>query len=303
MAPFELFKKIVFLSCSITIPSLFSDNVFGSENLDNKRLHEMLSSSTTDVVQNPIIGGDGYSYKRLAIQTTIDHIDSSEINECFIKSNHEDKIATLTKHYDDKIATLTARYNDLAGRIERPLAAPGSDLPAIARGNEEVYRRFMNGALVYKPNENNDSDMIRFPFSYWVNPETMRGECDLSRCGNIGQYLSINAGYRDTNRNIRKVEVWITPRFVLQKGLGESFGHYNNIKADWQSDVGILWTYGTWGAANGDCDYLTNQNFDIISSQNLLTLWEEAKKIREHTHTGIVHTVKRENSSLFSIKL
>ena len=48
--------------------SIFSDGVFGTEDLDKQRPHEMICSITTDVMQDPVIAADGYTYERSAIQ-------------------------------------------------------------------------------------------------------------------------------------------------------------------------------------------------------------------------------------------
>ena len=151
-------------------------------------------------------------------------------------------------------------------------------IPEIARGYEYIYRRFIGGKLVYKPDSNSDAGKIELPISSLLNP--LEGTFDLSGCGDAGNYISIATGYRQSKlpANKNKVEIWITPKFVMEKALSTTARHYGTIMtADkWASPVGILWTYGNWSDSDGDCDYLTNKQFDEISTKNLYENWEES---------------------------
>ena len=191
--------------------------------------------------------------------------------------------------------------------LSRPIEKP---IPEIARGYEEIYRRFMGGRLVFKPDPNSDDGKIEFPFSIFA--QTLEGEFDLSRCIYTRKYtetvdkkilgiktgteviqktetinayvnLSINIGYRKSKKpaNANKIEIWITPKFVMEKALNTSAKHYGPIMtADkWTSPVGILWTYGNWSDTDGDCDYLTNKQFDEISTKNLYENWVSCSRV------------------------
>jgi len=47
---------------------------------------------------------------------------------------------------------------------ERRLVEVGSPISSIAQGYEKIYERFLNGALVYRPNgDGNDDGMITLP--------------------------------------------------------------------------------------------------------------------------------------------
>ncbi|MBX9703462.1 MAG: hypothetical protein K2Q34_05075 [Alphaproteobacteria bacterium] len=135
-------------------------------------------------------------------------------------------------------------------------------------GHEAVYRRFINGKLIYKPNRDNEVDRIEIPFSILSSP--LEGTFDLSdksKFGDIGDKISISAGYRKEQKaeNKGKVEVWIVPKFVVEKNLATTAKHLATILDKFTSPVGVFWTWGKWN--NMDCyDYLTSQNFDELSN-------------------------------------
>ena len=154
--------------------------------------------------------------------------------------------------------------------------------PAIADGNVLIYKQFMNGALVYKPNSKDDVGKLTFPFRDWVNPETLRGTCDLSTCGDAGKYLIINSGYRTQKSGQSKVEVFITPRFLVEKEMGKTLGHYRAHDQKWTSEVGILFSWGHW-RDNSWGEYQTKDNFELISSQSLHQIF-----VKSHAHIHLV---------------
>ena len=165
-----------------------------------------------------------------------------------------------------------ALQRGLTAVVERPI---NGTIPALARGHEEVYRRFMNGRLVYKGPAGERSFLI----SDSVN-SSLEGEFNLSGLTytsgsttyNIDTYLRIRLGYRKSVENDSKVTVWLVPKFVVS-GVESSFS-----TVEWTSDIGIFWTYGK--DALSSLDYLTKMQFDEISSKNLYGLcarraWDE----------------------------
>lgn len=162
--------------------------------------------------------------------------------------------------------------------IERPICIP---IPKIAKGYEDIYRLLIGGKLIYKPNQDNDDGRIEIPFSTLAKP--LKGTFDLSRFGDIGQYISISTGYRKEQKaeNKDKTEVWIVPKFIVEKNLSSSAKHLAPIMHKFTSPIGIFWTCG--GRDNSTeqmewYDYLTTQNFaDISNGENLYQKWCGAK--------------------------
>lgn len=171
---------------------------------------------------------------------------------------------SLEKQRKEIEAERQALQRGLLSVVERPI---NGAIPALARGHEEVYRRFMNGRLVYKGPAGERSFLI----SDSVN-SSLEGEFNLSGLTytsgsttyNIDTYLRIRLGYRKSVENETKVTVWLVPKFVVS-GVESSFS-----TVEWTSDIGIFWTYGK--DALSSLNYLTKMQFDEISSKNLYEL-------------------------------
>ncbi len=95
----------------------------------------------------------------------------------------------------------------------------------------------------------------------------------------MGRYISISTGYRKGKiaANKDKLEIWITPKFVVENELRTSASHYAPIMTPglWTYPVGIIWTYGGWDDMSW-YDYLTTKQFDEISAKNLYDSWYAA---------------------------
>jgi hypothetical protein len=121
-------------------------------------------------------------------------------------------------------------------------------IPEIAKGFEDVYRQFLKGKLVYKPNKDNDDGRIDFPIASLANP--LEGTFDISRCAEFGQEIEVSTGFR-TNvnpANKSKLEVWIVPQFVLQsdpraKSINDSLQSNEKHRG---KPFAILFTWGGW---------------------------------------------------------
>jgi TPR repeat protein/ankyrin repeat protein len=149
-----------------------------------------------------------------------------------------------------------------------PIAGPA--IPLAAKGHEAVYLRFLNGALIYKPNKNGVG-MVTLPIAKLANP--LEGTFDLSTCGDTGKYLRIATGYRKDVKNDSKVEIWFTPRFLVESNLKASACHFQPIFGKWdaRNAVGIFWSWSN--DALKHFDYLTTQTMDQIGSENLYEKW------------------------------
>ena len=165
--------------------------------------------------------------------------------------------------------------------IERPIKVA---IPEVARGFEDIYERFLKGVLVYRPTEGSDVGKIELPIAALTNP--LGSIFDLSSCGDTGQYLSIATGYRKVQSptNANKVEIWLTPRFLVDKEMPQlaQNHHIRAISGNWdaaRAPIGIFWTWGGWneGDQMAYCDYLTTESMDEASSENLLKKYQKAR--------------------------
>ena len=160
-----------------------------------------------------------------------------------------------------------------APAVAAVLVAPSRLIPPIAGGHEDVYRRFMNGRLVYK----GPSGERTFAISDTLNG-SLEGEFDLrglmytsgKTTDAIDKYLRIKVGYRKMKENESKTTVWLVPRFMIDQSRSSFKG------VSWSSDIGIFWTWGGWDVT--DFDYLTSMQFDEISSKNLYELAERGRR-------------------------
>jgi hypothetical protein len=117
------------------------------------------------------------------------------------------------------------------------------------------------------------------PFSALSNP--LGGTFDLSRCGDTGTYLSISTGYRKQKEeaNASKVEIWITPRFLIEKELSTRAAHFRDVMATWPAvevPLGLFWTWGGWDSLE-DYEYLTTLSVARICAQNLYLNYYESQ--------------------------
>lgn len=165
---------------------------------------------------------------------------------------------------------------DLGNRLAlapRIAPKPSISIPLVARGYEAIYERFLKGVLLYRPTKGSDVGMVTLPIKDLANP--LEGTFDLSRCGDTGKYLSIATGYRKGKKpeNASKVEIWLAPKFLIEKELNSTAAHFEPIMADWKQDapVGVFWTWGTDDM--NLYDYLTDKNIDELSGMYLYGIW------------------------------
>ena len=188
-------------------------------------------------------------------------VEAKRIADAKIES---DRATEEKRAADAKIITVRAAAEAKPAPDMAAESKPMTRLPVIAQGYEAVYRRFINGRLVYKGPAGERSFLI----ADIVN-SSLEGEFNLngltytsgSTTYNISDYLRIKLGCRTVIENEAKTTVWLVPQFVARAG-GGSFS-----TVSWTSDVGIFCTWGQYGLT--DLDYLTTMQFDEISSKNL----------------------------------
>jgi hypothetical protein len=136
---------------------------------------------------------------------------------------------------------------------------------------EKIYERFLKGVLVYRPDGKSDKGRIDLPVAALENP--LEGMFDLSQCGDVGKYLTISTGYRKGKKaeNAKKLEIWLTPRFLVEKEIQGSAQHFKEVfPSEWpeKAPIGVFYTWGKWDDLTW-YNYLTTQNYDEISNNNL----------------------------------
>jgi len=148
----------------------------------------------------------------------------------------------------------------------------------ISKEDHDVFWRFYKGKLIYTDPDTKAQTV--FPISSLSNP--LRGEFDLSTCGKTGEDLSINVGYREGKnpKNAKKVEIWVAPRFLIERDLSTTATHFGPIMADWSQEkaqVGMFWTWGRWDNLDW-YDYLTKDSMDDMGAENLLKKYQKSPR-------------------------
>ncbi|OFW84142.1 MAG: hypothetical protein A3G78_07820 [Alphaproteobacteria bacterium RIFCSPLOWO2_12_FULL_42_29] len=271
---------------------------------------------TKRVMEDPVVAADGHSYERtailvhflrsgasasspltglplpnqslfdnLALKTLIDDWEpgwqsgSSELATRDTASNRPAAKGIFDfLNYLIGISDFRSRPN--VERVQEELRENAEStiaIPEIARGHEAIYERFLKGVLVYRPTEGSDVGKIELPIAALPNP--LGSSFDLSSCGDTGQYLSIATGYRKvkTPANANKVEIWFTPRFLVDKEMPHLAPnhHMRQVIRSWDSaraPIGIFCTWGGWNATDHMtyCDYVVSEAMEQLGTENLL---------------------------------
>ena len=205
-------------------------------------------------------------------QLTVDYAPELEASQT--KYEAEERELARTVINARRTAPATASPSSVA--VARPLAPAVP--PGIAPEYEAIYLRFVRGSLIYRPTPGSDVGRIDLPFAALPNP--LEGTFDLSRCGDTGKSLSISTGYRRGKKaeNASKVEVWIVPKFVVERDQATTAKHLAPIMGSFSAPVGLFWTWGGWDNM-GWYDYLVASSLEGISSENL---YENYKKSSAH---------------------
>ena len=164
-------------------------------------------------------------------------------------------------------------------------------VPEILKGYEDIYKKFAMGKLIYNPDPNNNIGKKELLFKDLNNP--LDGTFDLTGCGDSSKYISISTGYRKGKKvkNVDKVEIWITPRFLIEKELSSTAKHFQPIMSEWSpvvAPVGIFWTWGGWDDL-GWYDYLITNSLNQLSDNNLYRKWGKAIERADGWHAAKNH--------------
>ena len=300
-----LSKKILFLSYGITTCTVISCSVFGAGlEKDNSRLNQQEGGVLT------------YSSRLVKahesdITNITTHVQPHETNTQALATRFETQITELTTQL-----TPSARFEILERNASPPkspiVAVIVNPVPAIALGNEAIYERFLRGKLIYRPTAGSDVGKVELSIADFVtrgqNP--LESTFDLSGCGDASTYLSISTGYRKgkISVNSTKVEVWITPKFLIQSGITITPGilrnrisgpaaHYHPIVEGWNSTAAPLGLVYNWGGYEDLTwfDYLTSESLEGITSKNLYENWRASSS----THSIIIGLQYRQTARCF----
>lgn len=168
-------------------------------------------------------------------------------------------------------------------------------IPEIARGHKDAYKSFMKSKLVYRPNEGSDDGKIEFPFSSFVNPDTLEGTFDLSERGDVPRYLNIHTGFKrkkiPENAHMSvgiRSELWIVANFALGSAATAS-AKYREIIENWDAKTAPFALFYTWETDDYSqgCDYVTTKTPEQLSASNLHKNWDEACQTASRYHTSV----------------
>jgi hypothetical protein len=155
-------------------------------------------------------------------------------------------------------------------------------IPLVACGYEAIYERFLNGSLIYRPSKKSDAGMMTLPIRELKNP--LEGKFQLFYCQKrnttMAIYLSISTGYRKRkNTDLHSIEIWVAPRFLIERELNTTAKHFNSIMGNWkpEAEVGLFWTWSGWASDDHDMDHLTTENMDSLSKIDLYENWKKSK--------------------------
>ncbi len=150
-------------------------------------------------------------------------------------------------------------------------------------GHDAIWNSFLNGALVYKPNqtEGDYTNGTSFPIRRLLNPS--EGTFDLSQCGDAGKYLSIRTGLRPgiNQANAGKAEIFIIPYFMAKRFCDTPRGSYlKPIMAAWNGEVAPLGIfYHWWADGNEHYVYCTWAGTGALSVNNLRVIYLDEKSV------------------------
>jgi hypothetical protein len=153
-------------------------------------------------------------------------------------------------------------------------------IPNLSTENEEVFWSLVKkGKLIHTDSKTQKKTVL--PIS--ALPHPLKGEFDLSNCGDTGKYLSINMGYRKeiNPKNANKAEIWVAPRFLIEKELNASASHFQPIMDEWKQErapVGIFFNFANWNNL-GYFDYVITGTLEEMKNKNLLEKWQEARPL------------------------
>ena len=147
---------------------------------------------------------------------------------------------------------------------------------------DEIYERFLNGVLQYRPYRESDEGMVTLKISDLPNP--FDGTFDLSGCGDAANYLVITTSLSDffaqhVYQNVYQIVIGISPHFLVEKIVASTPEHrFKDIMEKWdgvRAPIGIFWRQGS-GQPLEWYNYITHATLEDISTYDLFKNWRDS---------------------------
>lgn len=114
--------------------------------------------------------------------------------------------------------------------------------------SEIDYQTLKGMSIRYKPDPESDKGIKISKIPAFVSP--FGYDFNLSKCGEAGKHVRIQIDYRREKdpQSKDKMEVWIAPKFIVQKDLSTTAAHYEPIMSEWlpEASFGIFYTWWNW---------------------------------------------------------
>ena len=123
-------------------------------------------------------------------------------------------------------------------------------LHGVTPATEAIYQIFLNGKLVFKPEQNSEEGKIEQLFSNLAHPFNV--VFDLSECDNDYQHLKITTSPRsffEIEERDNQLNILIAPHFLIDKLISTTAKPFKCIMNYWYKDrapFGIFLRMGDW---------------------------------------------------------
>jgi len=204
---------------------------------------------------------------------------------CLNAGDNQDQIDLINRRVSNIARTGDERFEQMDNRlqnIERRLSEVENrvcvNIPEIARGHEDIYKRFINGSVIYK---NDDGEEISIPIKDWIDLNTLEGTVRLDKygCTEAEKRLTISFGYHRRNDYTGKIEIWIVPRFVISRSASGEISHLQDAihTSNWpisKDSIGVFSRWGNW--ENLQWFDFIHEGINKLSGKNLHKLDEDS---------------------------
>ncbi len=157
----------------------------------------------------------------------------------------------------------------------------------ISVEHEEIYRQFLCGKLVYRPNPDSDDGKVEMLIADLVNP--LEGDFNLAKCEkypDMDRILMISTGYRKAKEfsDANRTHVRIVPKFVIERDLRDprtaaTAFPYKDIMKNWSEECpfGIFVTWGNWDEMSWYDYLITSTSEELSNNESLYDNWKDSR--------------------------
>lgn len=258
--------KLLFTSLVVALNLAASQASWGME---NDTFHQF--SKLPKILQKQILEFDAYNRgtqnKHFGSNKDVckawkNFYEANNSNNNIKNAWHEGRLVHLQKEYNitdpDNIETLKRVYNAKLIYIETFVIRGSRDHP------EDIY--YPN------PETEKPTELLISELHHPLN-----GKFNLSKCGDKEKFVSFNMGHRKIKnpKNDSKIEIWIAPRFLIEKELNSTAVHFAPIMKDWDAEKAKVCIFFNWGGwDNFDrYDYIIDQAPEQLGNGNLQKKW------------------------------